>query len=183
MEYVITNGDHCLKVSNSGDVKGVLLSNAAKFATEEEALAFLQDVPEKYKNWCVLPASQTELSQYRSSKQVNQTKTTAVNKRCSIDPMVRKYIYRQSNRKCALCGKAVKYTDFTIDHIVPLSMGGENDIDNFQCTCRACNQFKGNILPEDFIRRVSDIYKHNAEKAHKRGFKRSIVKCILSLID
>ena len=187
MEYTITNGQHYLKGSRANKAKGVMLSQAKLFATEEEALTFLQGVRAKYQDWYVSPVSQEKIAQAQcmeTQRAKQATTTTGIpTKRCPIDPMIRKYIYRQSNGKCALCGKPVKYTDFTIDHIVPLSMGGENDIENFQCTCRTCNQFKSNILPEDFIRRVSDIYKHNAEKTHKRGFKRSIVKGILSLID
>ena len=187
MEYVVTNGQHCLYINNKGEIKGTNLKQAKRFMSEETAVAFLSNVHERFKTFCVVPATQKELQKIKQAREAaliqKQFSTSTSTKRCPIDPMIRKYIYRQSSGKCALCGNPVKYTDFTIDHIVPLSMGGENDIDNFQCTCRACNQFKSNILPEDFIQRVSDIYKHNVEKTHKRGFKRSIVKGILSLIE
>lgn len=29
---------------------------------------------------------------------------------------------------------------------------------NLQCTCKACNEFKGSILPDDFMERITEIF-------------------------
>jgi 5-methylcytosine-specific restriction endonuclease McrA len=42
--------------------------------------------------------------------------------------------------KCLACGAS---KDISIDHVVPLSKGGTNDITNLQPLCRACNSSKG----------------------------------------
>lgn len=34
-----------------------------------------------------------------------------------------------------------------VDHIIPLSAGGEHSYANVQCLCRACNMQKGNRIP------------------------------------
>jgi 5-methylcytosine-specific restriction endonuclease McrA len=39
--------------------------------------------------------------------------------------------------------------DFTIDHILPVSRGGKNTWGNTICACPACNQRKGNRLPNE----------------------------------
>lgn len=39
----------------------------------------------------------------------------------------------------------------TLDHIYPLSMGGKDEMENLQCTCKTCNGFKDNILPDQFL--------------------------------
>ncbi len=41
---------------------------------------------------------------------------------------------------CQECGKS---EDLTIDHIVPLSKGGIDDLDNLRWLCRKCNSRKG----------------------------------------
>ena len=43
------------------------------------------------------------------------------------------------NKPCVRCGKPAD----TIDHIIPLSKGGTNDIDNLQPMCWKCNKAKG----------------------------------------
>lgn len=41
--------------------------------------------------------------------------------------------------RCLCCGKE---TTLTVDHVVPLSKGGSNTIDNVQPLCRSCNSHK-----------------------------------------
>lgn len=52
-------------------------------------------------------------------------------------------IVKLHSNKCALCKEEKKLTK---DHIIPLSKGGVNTIDNLQPLCRGCNARKGNKL-------------------------------------
>jgi 5-methylcytosine-specific restriction endonuclease McrA len=45
---------------------------------------------------------------------------------------------------CRVCGKELTKDTVTIDHIVPVSRGGTNDIENLQPMCHSCNSRKGN---------------------------------------
>lgn len=47
------------------------------------------------------------------------------------------------DNKCAYCGKI---TGLTIDHVVPISRGGEHDIGNVLPSCHSCNSKKGTKL-------------------------------------
>jgi 5-methylcytosine-specific restriction endonuclease McrA len=43
---------------------------------------------------------------------------------------------------CLRCGRQEPEIELTIDHVVPLSQGGRNSIENLQPLCRACNLSK-----------------------------------------
>lgn len=62
-------------------------------------------------------------------------------------------ILRKTATVCALCGmpidKTLKHPDpmsISIDHIIPVAMGGRSTIDNLQATHLICNQSKGKKL-------------------------------------
>lgn len=46
----------------------------------------------------------------------------------------------QRDKFCLCCGS---YFNLSIDHIVPISLGGANDLDNLQLLCKSCNSKKG----------------------------------------
>lgn len=78
-------------------------------------------------------------------------------KRKNLPQSTRITIYNKAEGRCAICGDFVPYDDFTIDHIEPLSKGGDNEPENLQCTCRFCNFLKGNLPDQEFMDKVTDI--------------------------
>ncbi len=64
------------------------------------------------------------------------------NPRIFIPKEVRRYVFLRDNYQCKSCGKTANETELTIDHIIPLSKGGSNDISNLQTLCSECNQKK-----------------------------------------
>lgn len=61
-----------------------------------------------------------------------------------------KNILRKTATVCALCGmpfdKTLKYPhpmSISIDHIIPVTLGGKSTIDNLQATHLICNKSKG----------------------------------------
>lgn len=58
---------------------------------------------------------------------------------------------KQQKGHCWWCGANVTIRDCHVDHAVPLSRGGENDLRNVVVACPACNMRKiNNKMPEEF---------------------------------
>ena len=65
------------------------------------------------------------------------------------DPQ-RERILEKYNHQCVHCGSE---ENLEIDHIIPVSKGGEGSDENLQVLCRSCNRSKSNKIPwEDFIK-------------------------------
>ncbi len=54
---------------------------------------------------------------------------------------------KTSSGKCYFCGRKTVFKEITMDHLVPLSMGGRSTKDNIVPCCKSCNTKKKNMLP------------------------------------
>lgn len=89
----------------------------------ESALAWSEKHNERYAEW-IAECKET-------GKQLEDTRKEA--------RKMRPEIIGRDGRLCRSCGTTQK---LTVDHIVPLSRGGTNDLDNLQLLCRSCNSIK-----------------------------------------
>lgn len=48
------------------------------------------------------------------------------------------------NSTGGICPMCEKENPLSIDHIIPISKGGSNGLDNLQVLCNSCNSGKGN---------------------------------------
>ena len=67
--------------------------------------------------------------------------------RKTISPKLKLKVMKRDNYKCLICGKSPAiYPELPleVDHILPVSKGGTNDIENLQTLCFYCNRGKGN---------------------------------------
>ena len=76
--------------------------------------------------------------------------------RYAISGAVQQKIWAADQFACVYCGAKMGDTLLTIDHFVPLELGGANNETNFVSACRACNKKKGDKYPEEW---VTNIYR------------------------
>ena len=66
-----------------------------------------------------------------------------------MTPALREYIKKRDHYTCQICGDNIyKHPDIIleIDHIIPVSKGGETVEYNLQTLCRTCNRKKSNKM-------------------------------------
>ncbi len=78
---------------------------------------------------------------------------------------VRVEIYTRDKFTCQYCEKLVGRDKLTIEHIVPISKGGIDDITNYITVCRSCNSSKGGKSLTEFMEnrwniRISELPIH-----------------------
>lgn len=61
-----------------------------------------------------------------------------------ISGSIRYEVLKRASRRCENCGVSIDERPIDVDHIIPRSIGGANDISNYQALCYMCNTNKGN---------------------------------------
>ncbi len=64
-----------------------------------------------------------------------------------IPKKTRMKVFRRDKWKCLNCHSKKQ---LTVDHIVPVSLGGGDGVDNLQTLCKTCNERKGNGSTKDY---------------------------------
>lgn len=64
--------------------------------------------------------------------------------RAKVTPALRYDVMQRDGFKCRLCGRSAQSgIELEVDHIIPVSKGGNSAFDNLQTLCRDCNRGKG----------------------------------------
>ena len=58
-------------------------------------------------------------------------------------------LYERDEKCCQYCGKPLKKSEVTIDHIIPKSRGGNNSWKNLVVSCTRCNNIKRDRTTEE----------------------------------
>ena len=80
-----------------------------------------------------------------------------------ISGSVRYEVLSRAKFKCELCGISADEKNIEVDHIFPKSLGGKDDLSNFQALCYSCNAAKRNTDDTDF-RVFKSLYETRVEK-------------------
>ena len=72
--------------------------------------------------------------------------------RYEISGAVQQKVWVADGCKCMFCGQPMGRVQLTIDHWVPLELGGRNDTSNYLSVCRRDNKDKGAMDPHDWCK-------------------------------
>ncbi len=85
-------------------------------------------------------------------------------KRKSLTKKIRFEVFKRDNFICQYCGKTPPNITLEIDHLIPISKGGDNDINNLIISCFDCNRGKSNIELKTIPNSIKDNYDILKEK-------------------
>lgn len=176
MAIIIKNEyGHYIKHNECGELVRVKdESEAEDFRTLGDAIAVCKLYPNKTSGYYVYD-TYTRRTCYIARSVPNKKKI----RRKHWHEKDKRLIYDNAQGRCALCGRMIEFREMSLDHIVPLSQGGKDVMDNLQCTCCSCNQFKQSILPEEFYNRITEIFLYQMEKNYGHVMKWKIVRRLL----
>lgn len=74
---------------------------------------------------------------------LNPSEEKTTHQRIHVPGKLRHEVFKRDGYRCLECGATNKETRLHVDHIIPVSKGGLNDLNNLQTLCAECNMAKG----------------------------------------
>lgn len=66
----------------------------------------------------------------------------------AVSKRVRYEVLRRDDHRCRYCGASAPDAKLTVDHVVPVALGGSDDPSNLVTACRDCNAGKTSTAPD-----------------------------------
>lgn len=71
-----------------------------------------------------------------------------MSERKPISKRVRFEVLRRDEHTCQYCGGQAPDVKLTVDHVIPVALGGSDDPSNLRTACRDCNAGKSSMPPD-----------------------------------
>ncbi len=138
------------------------MSSAINFGSQDEAFSYIDNNSEicaKLGDAFVIDENFKKIHREKTVKPQQPKKSANENsaQRIIFSKQTRQTVLTNYNYTCPICGKTLSAGDVTIDHIVPLSRGGTNSLDNLRPVHSMCNHMKNNCTDDEFYGGVADI--------------------------
>jgi CRISPR/Cas system Type II protein with McrA/HNH and RuvC-like nuclease domain len=91
----------------------------------------------------------------------------------TVSKLIRFEALKRDGFTCQYCGAKAPEVRIEIDHIVPVSKGGKDDLENLVTCCYNCNGGKRNIF-------LSDNYLSEKQKNAKKKIKQKMINLTLT---
>ena len=101
--------------------------------------------PTYRKRWGSLQEACQLLARFKKDKITEQQllgTTPSRQTRIALPLKLRWDVLKRNHYKCVKCGARPPDVELEVDHILPVSRGGTNDLTNLRTLCRPCNQGK-----------------------------------------
>ena len=193
MNYILsktTNGT--TYYAGTGETNAIVktkdIYQAKQFDSESAAKKLRNHATKKLKGYKIHPVQELLNEVQNQPSEVSEKTDSSPQKEPEKDPVKmlsqrrcfsteeRSAVYSKSEGHCAICGEFVPYTEFTVDHIIPLAKGGSNDISNLQCACGVCNRIKQDILPQDLMEKLTKIMLYQIGQKGNKKYKKQLRK-------
>ena len=69
----------------------------------------------------------------------------------------RKEIFARDNARCYMCSKQLLFTEFELDHLLPVSRGGDSSPQNVAVACMRCNRSRGSRIGIDQLEKIYEL--------------------------
>ncbi len=136
---------------------------------KERTKETLKETPLKKKVFSFTNESTTEALRLRKKKfnQIANNKTKTMGNKFKIKDLLERI---GSNPICYLTGENIDLSapsTYNLDHIIPISRGGDNSLENCGLASKQANQAKTNMIPEEFFDFCKKLLEYNGYKVIK----------------
>ncbi len=157
MSILLTNGTYYIAHSKKGAVVKVSdIKKAQDFYSVERAIAQKNKTLGKCASYYFIDTDKMEQETVPEEKKEKPKRKKRKYKAFSMQKRLK--IYWKTEGHCYLCGEFVDFNSFEVEHNIPVSKGGTNELDNLFCACHCCNAIKHDIYPEDLMEKISRIF-------------------------
>jgi hypothetical protein len=146
----IEDAGHLLKISGvllqGMDTDILLLSPTANHVPGAEYIEIVQPtLPE----WCEV-LRRTDDPLVFEQEADGTIKAVHRKQQYAISGAIQQKVWVRDEFLCLFCGLRMGDVQLTVDHFMPLELGGANEMANYASCCRQCNKAKGSMHPERF---------------------------------
>ncbi len=150
--YPVSFGDHIYSLDNliNGFIWFYPVYDSYIQISKGEEIRFEQLI-EKLNNWLIREYEKEEVKgeQEKNSNRLSGDELLKIRElagqNIKVMPAMRWQVFQRDNWKCVSCGRSADNDVILhVDHIIPRSKGGKDELDNFQTLCHVCNIGKSN---------------------------------------